>query len=739
MSSCALVIYAFQGLLLTSVWAQGQVLITPHSSSLLAGQKCAFRLWDGMLRLPEAEWAWTIQDGGPGILHEATGEYEATPVANPCLVKVRATHRAQPERISEATLLILPFQPFAVVSQVLGAAWLEPFSTKLPFWNPATSRRFDEKAKVEEWRRRSPYPGEEWTVPQLTAYGLPYTLSWHSLPESEAQLLSYFEGDQLIQKDVTGATAQVLSCTGSLRGVQVEHLKRVPGSHLWQSWTQSLQVLQKGVFPFAGNMALAPGHKDGQRLAAQFIEPFALEKVPDPDAGWGNPMPILVTDSKSHVIRLVSPTGEVSTPWGQPGQAGHLDTAPPSMLQKMASTFLPARFSESKEAISLFNRPTFLSARCVPQSWRLPSTWEGLVADSGNHVIRTLHPDGSVATLVGVPGQAGHRDGPKGRETLFNNPQGLAIGNSSNLYVADQGNHVIRWLLPTGEVRTLAGSPGQSGHEDGPREAARFTDLRGLAVCHANLHAVLYAVDGNAIRRITLPDGEVSTVLGQVDTPGFRDVHGRSFHLLQHCLNHPCGITAAQPGLWIADQGNHAVRCWDIRERTLSTLVGAPGLGGETHFGLLPDGLTVPLDERYATLEAPRGVSVSANNGESTRVLVSTGCGVAELCTTLLYQDRLSPVALTCLPATLSEACVGLFSVEATTHKGLQGLRPIHYSMDFIEADGTLAERVRGTGMTSTTILVSGQFSRRGTGTVVVRCVTDQGVSVGAQQEVDVK
>jgi hypothetical protein len=720
-------------LLAASFWCQAQVKITPHSSTLLPGQTCAFRLWEGMRRLPAEEWVWTIRDGGPGFLDEAIGAYEATPVADACLVKVRATHRAQPGRLAEATVLVLPYQPFAIVSQVLGPDWLEPFTTQLPFRNPATGLRYDEEARVAIWRM----PPRKWEEPQSATYGLPHTLSWRSLPEAEAQLLSYFEGDQLIQKDVTGATSQVLSCTGTLRDVQVEHLKRVPGSGHWQSWTQSLSVLQRGLFPFAGNMALAPGHGDGPRLAAQFLEPFALVTAPDSDGAWRKRRPILVTDPQSHVIRLVSPTGEISTPWGQPGQAGHLDAAPSSLLWKVASSFLPAWLAESTRASTLFNRPTFLSARMVAaKSCRSPSTWEGLVADSGNHVIRTLHPDGSVATLAGVPGQAGYRDAPNGAEALFNNPQGLAGSYRNNLYVADRGNHVIRWLLPTGEVRTLAGSPGQSGSEDGPREAARFTDLRGLAVWNEDL----YAVDGHAIRRITLPEGEVITVLGQVDTPGFRDLQGRFFDPQQPCLNHPCGITRFESGLRIADRGNHSVRSWDIRGRTLTTLVGAPGLGGETRFGLLPDGLTVPLDERYATLEAPRGVMVGANyDGDLTSMLVATGCGVAELRTTLEYRDLLSTVTLTCSPATLSEACVGFFSVEATTHRGLPSLRPIHYSVDFIEADGTLAERVRGKGMTSTTIVVPGQFTRRGTGTVVVRCATDQGVSAGAQQEVEVR
>jgi hypothetical protein len=100
--------------------------------------------------------------------------------------------------------------------------------------------------------------------------------------------------------------------------------------------------------------------------------------------------------------------------------------------------------------------------------------------------------------------------------------------------------------------------------------------------------------------------------------------------------------------------------------------------------------------------------------------------------------DRLGAIDLTCQPATLSEACSLRFAVAATTPEGQPSFRPLFYSVDFCEADGTLAQRLEGTGTTSTPITVRAMLSQRGTGTVVVRCVTDQGVSAGTQQTVEV-
>ena len=264
----------------------------------------------------------------------------------------------------------------------------------------------------------------------------------------------------------------------------------------------------------------------------------------------------LVSDPQSHVVRLVSPQGEVSTPWGQPDQAGHLD-APSAIRERMAALFDWLRGLERPPRRSLFNQPSFLCSSPLPFLSR-DRTWKRvLVSDSGNHVIRALYPDGQVETLAGVPGQAGHRDAGSGRQALFNNPQGLAEDHHGTVYVADQGNGVIRCISPQGRVRTLAGSPGAFGSQDGVGAAARFRNLRGLALSYLVWpYPALFAADGHAIRRITPIDRQVTTVLGVVDQPGFQDVPEdlplslRRKALVRPGLNTPCGIQATPQGLF---------------------------------------------------------------------------------------------------------------------------------------------------------------------------------------------
>jgi DNA-binding beta-propeller fold protein YncE len=68
------------------------------------------------------------------------------------------------------------------------------------------------------------------------------------------------------------------------------------------------------------------------------------------------------------------------------------------------------------------------------------------ISDSGNHCIRKLNTvTNMVETVVGIPGQAGWKDGGKD-EALFNTPRGMAVSSDGTLYVGDIGNARLRKL-----------------------------------------------------------------------------------------------------------------------------------------------------------------------------------------------------------------------------------------------------------------------------------------------------
>ena len=131
------------------------------------------------------------------------------------------------------------------------------------------------------------------------------------------------------------------------------------------------------------------------------------------------------------------------------------------------------------------------------------------VADTGNHTIRKITPDGTVSTFAGSAGQGGSADGI-GSAARFFSPQGIAADAVGTLYIADTGNHTIRKITTAGIVSTLAGSPGVSGNADGTSSIARFNLPNSLALDGAG---AIYVADGanNRVRKVSAA-GAVTTL-----------------------------------------------------------------------------------------------------------------------------------------------------------------------------------------------------------------------------------
>jgi hypothetical protein len=158
--------------------------------------------------------------------------------------------------------------------------------------------------------------------------------------------------------------------------------------------------------------------------------------------------------------------------------------------------------------------------------------------------------DVNVETFAGdlEPGDA---DG-QGYAARFDRPTGLAIDSQGSLYVADTGNHRIRKIAPDGQTTTLAGS--EAGFVDGPALQARFYAPCGVSVTP---EGVVYVADtGNhCIRRIQ--EGQVTTVAGKPPAPGERTSDGARQMTLPSGVAY---VPGAEPFLLVADTGGRRIR-----------------------------------------------------------------------------------------------------------------------------------------------------------------------------------
>jgi len=172
------------------------------------------------------------------------------------------------------------------------------------------------------------------------------------------------------------------------------------------------------------------------------------------------------------------------------------------------------------------------------------------VADAGDsNRIRRIAADGVVSTVAG--GREGFADGV-GTAAAFNTPSGLALDNAGNLYVADTGNHAIRKITPQGVVTTFAGT-GTAGYRDGAAAQAQFDAPIGVAVDNAGK---VYVADtyNDRIRVIGL-DGVVSTLAGS-NAPGYGDGVGSEASFDTPCAV----AVDKSGTVWVADTGNGAIR-----------------------------------------------------------------------------------------------------------------------------------------------------------------------------------
>ena len=82
-----------------------------------------------------------------------------------------------------------------------------------------------------------------------------------------------------------------------------------------------------------------------------------------------------------------------------------------------------------------------------------------LIADTYNHCIRMVDGAGLISTVAGrcrVPGYSG--DGGLATNATLNTPMGVAVDAEGNVYIADTENHRVRKVSPDGIITTVAGN-----------------------------------------------------------------------------------------------------------------------------------------------------------------------------------------------------------------------------------------------------------------------------------------
>lgn len=241
----------------------------------------------------------------------------------------------------------------------------------------------------------------------------------------------------------------------------------------------------------------------------------------------------------------------------------------------------------------------------------------------------------------------------------FSRPGGITIDHSGkNAYIADTGNQVIRRLRLTGaqagQTKLIAGRAGDAGYKDGTGTAAQFSVPISITINKKN--TILYVADrdNNAIRKIRISDGKVTTLTGDPSRAGYLD--GR---LADAYLNLPVGVYYNKGNVYFSEAGTQMIRVADLTDDAVKLVSGDNNRGftngnrdhaqfdepvgivrkgnnllvADSQNDLirkidLGDGTTIPYTEPAATVTAVTPASNKvAGHSTDTKALSITGTG----------------------------------------------------------------------------------------------------------------
>ena len=330
----------------------------------------------------------------------------------------------------------------------------------------------------------------------------------------------------------------------------------------------SIQVVcATAVGTFAGTPHVY-GTTNGPGSSASFYNPSGVAY----DATSGN---LYVADTASQVIRVITPTGVVSTLAGTAGMAG---------------------FANGVGTAATFFNPTGIA---------VDANGNVYVADSGNNAIRKITMPGVVVSTLAGSGLVGANNAV-GTSASFDNPNGVAVDAAGNVYVADTYNNLIRKVTSAGAVTTFAGT-GAGGGTNGSAASATFNFPSGVAV--DSIGKVYVADSNNGLIRL-ISAGQVTTFAG-TSMSSLLDGPATSVS-----FSWPVGVAVDAAGnVYVGDRNNHLIR--RISAGNVTTYAGLTHyMGSSTGSSGFHDGPAwIDASASSSAFNSPSGVAVdSAGN-----------------------------------------------------------------------------------------------------------------------------
>jgi DNA-binding beta-propeller fold protein YncE len=218
-------------------------------------------------------------------------------------------------------------------------------------------------------------------------------------------------------------------------------------------------------------------------------------------------------------------------------------------------------------------------------------------SDTYNHCIRRIDGNGVIRTIAGTGESGFSGDGGPATQARMNQPYGIVIDRSGNIYVADRLNGRVRRIDGgSGVITTLTGDgSGKHSGDGGPSDRAGLAEPNGLALDREHRRLFIADVADHRVRVIDFATGVITTFAG---TGNGRHAGDGGPAASADVFGARAVALAPDDSLYIMERQGSSVR--RVRDGIIETVAGtgARGYAGDGQ------------DARHAVFDAPKEMAV---------------------------------------------------------------------------------------------------------------------------------
>jgi sugar lactone lactonase YvrE len=212
-----------------------------------------------------------------------------------------------------------------------------------------------------------------------------------------------------------------------------------------------------------------------------------------------------------------------------------------------------------------------------PSGVAVDSSGDVYIADYHGNRVEKVDPSGTLSFVAGT-GVAGTPTAGPAISSKLHGPDSVDVDSSGNLYIADEENNVVEKVTPSGTLSIFAGNGTQGSPVAGPATASEFYYPEGIAT---DSSGDVYITDNGGSQVVEVTAGQLSIIAG-TGTYGASTYGGPA---TSSQFGDPFGIALTPAGgLVVGDDGDDVVDLIGALI-TAPTMVAAPSVSGTAAVG----------------------------------------------------------------------------------------------------------------------------------------------------------